>query len=130
MKKNAMIQQWLLIGCAGAFGALARYSLAGLVQRLLGSGFPWGTVFVNVLGSFLFGVVWSLAEGRLALTPQTRTIVLTGFMGAFTTFSTFMFETGGLMQDAQWVLAFGNLSLQVVLGLICLFAGLSIGQLV
>lgn len=124
------MQQWLLIGFAGALGALARYSLTGLVQRLLGSGFPWGTALVNVLGSFLFGVIWSLAEGRLALTPQARAIVLTGFMGAFTTFSTFMFETGGLMRDAQWTLALGNITLQVVLGLVCLFAGLAIGQLV
>ena len=124
-----MIQQWLWIGFAGALGALARYSLTGLVQNLLGPGFPWGTAFVNVLGSFLFGVIWSLAEGRLALTPQTRTIVLTGFMGAFTTFSTFMFETGGLMRDAQWTLAFGNIALQVIIGLACLFAGLAVGQL-
>ncbi|MBZ0302744.1 MAG: CrcB family protein, partial [Anaerolineae bacterium] len=85
--------------------------------------------FVNVLGSFLFGLIWSLAEGRLAITPQTRTIILTGFMGAFTTFSTFMFETGGLMRDAQWLLAAGNVALQVTLGLICLFIGLAVGQL-
>ena len=124
------MQQWLLIGFAGALGALARYTLTGLVQGVLGSGFPWGTFVVNVLGSFLFGLIWSLAEGRLALTPQTRTIVLTGFMGAFTTFSTFVFETGGLMRDAQWNLAFGNVALQVILGLVCLFAGLSIGQMV
>jgi len=124
------MQQWILIGFAGAMGALARYTLAGLVQNLLGPGFPWGTAFVNVLGSFLFGFIWSLAEGRLALSPQTRTIILTGFMGAFTTFSTFMFETGGLIRDTQWTLALGNVAGQVILGLVCLFAGLAIGQLV
>lgn len=122
------MRQWLWICFAGALGALARYSLTGLVQRLLGSSFPWGTFVVNVLGSFLFGLIWSLAEGRLTLTPQTRTIVLTGFMGAFTTFSTFMFETGGLMRDAQWTLAFGNVALQVIVGLVCLFVGLAVGQ--
>lgn len=124
------MERWILIGFAGAMGTLARYSLAGLVQRLMGSGFPWGTAAVNVLGSFLFGFVWSLAEGRLALTPQTRAIVLTGFMGAFTTFSTFMFETSGLMRDAQWTLGFGNVALQVVVGLACMFAGLTVGQLI
>ncbi len=124
------MQQWILIGFAGAMGALARYTLAGLVQNLLGPSFPWGTAFVNVLGSFLFGFIWSLAEGRLALSPQTRTIILTGFMGAFTTFSTFMFETGGLIRDTQWTLALGNVAGQVILGLVCLFAGLAIGQLV
>jgi CrcB protein len=122
------MQQWLWIGFAGAFGALARYSLTGFVQRLLGSNFPWGTSVVNVLGSFLFGFIWSLAEGRLALTPQTRTIVLTGFMGSFTTFSTFVFETGGLIRDAQWTLALGNVALQVIVGLVCLFVGLIAGQ--
>jgi CrcB protein len=122
------MQQWLWIGFAGALGTLARYGLTGLVHRLLGTGFPWGTAVVNVLGSFMFGVIWALAEGRLALTPQTRTIILTGFMGAFTTFSTFMFETGSLMRDAQWTFALGNATLQVTVGLICLFVGLTIGQ--
>ncbi len=124
-----MLERWLLIAFAGALGTLARYSLAGTVQRFLGSGFPWGTALVNILGSFLFGVIWSLAEGRLALTPQTRAIVLTGFMGAFTTFSTFMFETSGLMRDTQWMMAAGNIALQTCLGLICMLAGLAIGQL-
>jgi CrcB protein len=120
--------QWLLIAFAGAVGTLVRYSLTGIVQRVLGSGFPWGTAVVNILGSFLFGIIWSLTEARLALTPQTRVIVLTGFMGAFTTFSTFMFETSGLMRDAQWTLAIGNVVLQVALGMVCVFAGLAIGQ--
>jgi CrcB protein len=124
-----MMEKWMLIGLAGALGTLARYSLTGLAQRILGSGFPYGTALVNMLGSFLFGVIWSLAEGRLALTSQTRTIILTGFMGAFTTFSTFMFETSGLMQDTQWTLALGNVTLQVVLGLVCVFAGFAIGQI-
>lgn len=129
-RKDYMVEQWLLIAFAGALGTLARYSLTGLIQFLLGSGFPWGTALVNVLGSFLFGVIWSLAEGRLALTPQSRAIILTGFMGAFTTFSTFMFETGGLLQDAQWAFALGNVALQVVVGLACLLVGLAIGQLI
>jgi CrcB protein len=127
--KGIAMAQWLWIGFAGGLGALARYGMTGLVQRLLGTGFPYGTFVVNMLGSFLFGLIWSLAEGRLVLTPQTRTILLTGFMGAFTTFSTFMYETGGLMQDSQWTLAFGNVALQIIVGLICLFAGLALGQL-
>jgi CrcB protein len=122
------MEQWLLIAFSGAMGTLVRYSLSGLVQRVFGSAFPWGTVTVNILGSFLFGMIWSLTEARLALSPQTRTIVLTGFMGAFTTFSTFMFETSGLMRDSQWTLAAGNVILQVILGLVCVFAGLAIGQ--
>jgi CrcB protein len=122
------VPQWILIGLAGAAGALTRYTLAGFVQQIMGSGFPWGTAAVNVLGSFLFGVVWSLADERLAISPEARTIILTGFMGAFTTFSTFMFETSNLLRDSQWLLAAGNIIGQIALGLIGLFLGLAVGR--
>lgn len=124
------MQRLLLIALAGSLGALARYGLAGLVQNNSGSSFPWGTVTVNVLGTFLFGFVWSLADERLLISAETRLIVLTGFMGAFTTFSTFMFETGTLMQDDQWFLAVGNLAVQLVAGIVCLFLGLAAGRLI
>jgi CrcB protein len=117
------------IGAAGALGALARYSLAGLVQRIGGANFPWGTLTVNILGSFLFGVVWSLAEERMIISGETRLIVLTGFMGAFTTFSTFMFETSALLREAEWSLAALNLAGQNMVGLVCLFLGLLVGRL-
>ena len=122
------MQQLVLISLAGAAGALARYGLAGLVQGLTGSAFPWGTAVVNVLGSFLFGVIWSLAETHLSISAETRTIILTGFMGAFTTFSTFMFETGALLRADQGLLALANLGLQITLGLLCLFFGLAVGR--
>lgn len=122
------MQQLLLIGLAGAVGALTRYGLAGLVQNLAGSAFPWGTAVVNILGSFLFGVIWSLAETHLSFSAETRTIVLTGFMGSFTTFSTFMFETGALLRADQGPLALINLVLQISLGLLCLFIGLAVGR--
>jgi len=120
----------LLIAVAGGMGSLARYGLSGLVLRLCGTGFPWGTAAVNVVGSFLFGVVWSATEHRLGLAAETRIIVLTGFMGAFTTFSTFMFETGQLMADKEWLLAFGNIAGQILVGLVFLFLGLAVGRLI
>lgn len=123
-----MIQQWLLIGLAGSLGAVARYGLAGFVQRIAGNDFPWGTAVVNVLGSFLFGMIWSLTEGRIGLSAQSRTIILTGFMGAFTTFSTFMFETNSLLRSDQWHLALANIGFQIALGLACLYAGLTVGE--
>ncbi len=94
---------WLCF--AGAAGTLARYGLAGLMQRLLGESFPWGTLTVNALGCFLFGVVWMLAEDRLVISGQTRFVILTGFMGAFTTFSTFAFETAALRAtpNGRWL---------------------------
>ena len=74
---------WLAV--AGAAGTLARWGLQGLVHTLQPTLFPWGTLAVNALGCLLFGLVWSLSEERLLVPPHIRLVVLTGFMGAFTT---------------------------------------------
>ena len=116
---------WLAL--AGTLGTWARFGLAGLVQRL-GPSFPIGTLAVNTLGCFLFGVVWTLAEDRLIISGQTRFIILTGFMGAFTTFSTFAFETGQMMRDAEWLLAGLNVVVEVALGLGFFFLGIFLGR--
>lgn len=123
-----MLQRILLIGFAGALGTLARYGLGGLVQRIAGGNLPWGTLFVNVMGCFLFGLVWTLADERLVISEEARLVVLGGFMGAFTTFSTFIFDTGGFVRDAQWLLATGNVAIQTVTGLAFLFIGISAGR--
>jgi CrcB protein len=117
---------WLAL--MGAFGTLARYWLDGLVLRLCGAKFPWGILVVNALGCLLFGVVYPLAEERLLISGETRFIILTGFMGAFTTFSTFTFQTAAFMQDGQWLEAGANIVGQLVLGLVCMFVGLAIGS--
>jgi CrcB protein len=119
-----MLQRMLLIAVAGALGTLARYGLSGFVQRLAGGHWPWGTLTVNVLGCFLFGIVWTLAEERLMINEQQRVVMLGGFMGAFTTFSTFIFETGGYMRQSEWVLATGNILVQTAVGLVFLFLGI------
>lgn len=123
-----MIRELSLIAVAGAAGTLARFGLHYLVHRFVGSAFPWGTLVVNVLGCFLFGVVWILSEERMSITPQTRVIVLVGFMGAFTTFSTFAFETGTFLRDSNWQSAFANLLLQNLLGIAAIFAGFAAGR--
>jgi CrcB protein len=115
---------------AGALGTLSRYWLAGVVQNLAGTLFPWGTVVVNLSGSLVFGLLVAIMEGRFAISGETRMILLTGFMGAFTTFSTFMFETEQLLESSQWGLAAGNLLLQNVVGLLALFVGLALGRLI
>lgn len=120
----------LLIAVAGGLGSLARYGLTGLVQRLDGVGFAWGTPVVNLCGCFLFGLIWSLAEERMMISGETRAVVLTGFMGAFTTFSTYIFETGELLRDAQYGLAAWNVGFQTVGGLIIFFIGLAAGRYV
>ncbi len=123
-----MISKLILIAVLGAAGTLARYGLSGWVQRAAGGGFPWGTLVVNIAGCFLFGLVWAVSEGRLAIRPEYRTIVLVGFMGAFTTFSTFAFETTQLLREAQWWAAFFNVAAQNLSGILFLFLGLAIGK--
>jgi len=119
----------LLIALGGAVGTLARYYLSGLVQRASGAAFPWGTFAVNMAGCFLFGLVWTMAEERLLIGPQARAMVLVGFMGAFTTYSTYTFETAQLLRDSEWALALGNIALQNTTGLAFLFIGLVLGRL-
>jgi CrcB protein len=119
-----MIAKLAWIALAGAAGTLCRYGLQGLVQRQSASLFPWGTFAVNMAGCFLFGVAWALAEEKSLLTAQVRTVILVGFMGAFTTFSSFAFETVQLMRDAQWLLAAANVVGQNVLGLAALVLGI------
>jgi CrcB protein len=123
-----MWQQMVLLATVGAVGTLARWGLQGWVQRLCGASFPWGTLAVNALGCFLFGLVFVAAEERSLISAQTRIIILVGFMGAFTTFSSFAFETAALLRDSQWLYAFGNVALQNILGLACVFAGFAVGR--
>lgn len=87
-----------------------------------------GTLVVNVVGCFLFGVVWSLAHERLLIGDNTRVVILAGLMGAFTTFSTFIFETGSYLNDARWMLAAGNVMVQTLIGLVSLYAGVVAGR--
>ncbi len=123
-----MWQKVLALALLGACGTLARYALSGLVQRAGIGLLPWGTLAVNVTGCLLFGLVWALAEERLLISGQMRALVLIGFFGAFTTFSTFAFETGQLIRDSEWLYAGGNLLLQNSLGMIAIFAGVAIGR--
>ena len=123
------MQKLMLIALGGSAGALSRYIVAGATQRLAGGSFPLGTFVVNALGCLLFGLLWGLMEDRAAIGPQTRVMVLTGFMGAFTTFSTFAFESASLLRTGQWAYAFINIIGQNVLGLTCLFVGLMLARL-
>lgn len=118
----------MAIAVAGAAGTLSRYALGGIVQRLLGAAFPWGTLVVNTLGCLAFGVIWAAAQERGMLDAETRAVILVGFMGAFTTFSTFIAESGQLLSDRELLYGFGNLFLQVGLGLVAFYVGQALGR--
>ncbi|PIE61180.1 MAG: fluoride efflux transporter CrcB [Desulfobacterales bacterium] len=118
------------IACAGALGSISRYLLTIGVQRVAGPGFPWGTTTVNIMGCFLFGLVSVIAVSRWEIGPDIKLIILAGFMGAFTTFSTFVAETGLLIENAAIFRAMGNLSVQVVGGMVAFFVGQMLGRLI
>jgi len=124
-----MLPKLAWLAAAGALGSLCRYGLAGLAQRIGGAGFPWGTMTVNLVGCFLAGLLWALFEHRWAVSPTTRTVVLVGFMGAFTTFSAFMLETGQLVRSHELMYAAANVAVQNGVGFVALFAGLALGRL-
>jgi CrcB protein len=120
----------LALAVAGTLGTLARYGLGGLVQRLHESAFPWGTLVVNALGCFLFGVVWALAEERLVISGETRLVLLVGFMGAFTTFSTYMFETRQMLAASEWLVGAANFAVENLAGFALLMLGMVIGRMI
>ena len=118
----------VLLASAGAVGALLRYSLVGVVQRLNNSEFPLGTLVVNVVGCFLAGFLWILFEHRWAIASETRTVVMVGFLGAFTTFSSYILETNEFLRAAEWMWAGANVLLQNGLGLAAFLVGSALGR--
>ena len=124
-----MWQKFLYLGLAGAVGTLARYWLSGVIQRHVVTEFPFGTAAINIIGCLLFGLLWAFVENRLSISGQTRTIIFVGFFGAFTTFSSFAFETGQLLDESQWLWASGNIMLQNLIGIAGIITGLAIGKL-
>ncbi len=124
-----MLTKILYICAGGAAGSLSRYWLSGVVQRMVGGSFPLGTFAVNMLGCLLFGAVWGFFENRLLPGSEVRLLILTGFMGAFTTFSTYMFETAELVKFGQIAMALLNVVGQSAVGLILVLAGIALGRL-
>jgi CrcB protein len=122
------MKRLLLLAATGAVGTLARYWMSGAVQRIAGTGFPWGTLVVNGSGCFFFGLVWALAEERLLISGQTRLILLVGFAGAFTTFSTYIFETRQMLAASEWLLGAASFLLENIAGLTLLLLGIAIGR--
>lgn len=104
----------LVIG--GAMGTVSRYLLGGFVYRCCGTNFPYGTLAVNLSGCFLIGFLASMAEKKFLLGTDVRTFLMIGFCGAFTTFSTLIFETDSLVRAGEFARASLNIVLSVVFG--------------
>jgi fluoride exporter len=107
------LARWLGICLGGAVGTGARYLLSGWLLRWLGPGFPYGTLAVNALGSFLMGALMHIALSTESISPTLRLTLTTGVLGGFTTYSTFNYETLQLLQEGAWLLGLANLGITI-----------------
>lgn len=120
--------EWLAIAIGGAAGALARWLMSAGVHRWLGREFPWGTLAVNVAGSFAMGLLAVLLVERLAVGPAWRGALLVGFLGAFTTFSTFALETVELAGEGMGVRAVANIVVSVGACVLAVLLGIQVAR--
>lgn len=120
------MSQLIAIAAGGACGALSRYGLSLGLHRLLGTGFPWGTLAANLLGCLMLGAVWGWSLHSQTLTLLQQRAVSVGFLGALTTFSTFGLETVLLLEQRRPLAAAGNVGLNLALGLLAVWAGLAL----
>lgn len=124
------MQKVLFIGLAGLVGTVGRYALSGVIARRFGETFPAGTLVVNIIGCFLAGLLFYLLQERNLVSPTTRTIVMIGLLGGFTTFSSFGLQTFTLLRDGEFWFATLNLVGSNFLGLLMVWAGYTLGKLV
>jgi len=118
------------VAFGGAFGAVGRYWVATLAARMLGTGFPYGTLTVNIIGSFIMGVLVEAAALRLNLSPELRALLAVGVLGSFTTFSTFSLDVVLLFERHDNLLGILYLLASVILSVGALFCGLRLTRLV
>ena len=116
---------YILIAIGGALGSVARFALSGVAASQLGSTFPWGTLIVNVLGSFVIGFFSAFTgpEGRWTVGEGGRMFFMTGVLGGFTTFSSFSLQTLALARDGEWLRAGGNVAGSVIICLVAVWLG-------
>lgn len=122
------MQQILAIAAGGAVGAVLRFIVSTNVQRVMGKDFPYGTLTVNVLGSLLMGFLFIMLVERQISSIELRSGLLFGLLGAFTTFSSFSFETLALLESGDWGKALINVFISVTCCLLATWVGLGIGR--
>ena len=119
----------LLIGFAGFVGTLSRYWMSGVIAKRYGETFPMGTLVVNLLGCFLVGLLFYLLEERFLVNQAVRSAILIGFLGGYTTFSSFGLQSFTLMQDGEFGLAVLNITASNVTGLLLVWAGYTLAKI-
>jgi CrcB protein len=124
------MQKTIFIALGGLVGTLVRYWLSGFVTLKYGETFPWGTLLVNLVGSFMAGAIFSLAEERFLISSTARAIIFIGLLGGFTTFSSYGLQTFTLLRDGQIGLATLNVAVSNVLGLLMVWMGYVVCRLI
>ena len=123
-----MLNQLIMIAAGGAAGSLMRFLLSSGVHRVVGRDFPYGTLSVNVIGSLLMGILYIVLIERASLGAEWRALLLVGFLGAFTTFSTFSIETLNLLENGELIKAGTNVFLSVFLCILAAWSGVIVGR--
>jgi fluoride exporter len=125
----AALMPYVLVGLGGFIGANARFVVARLVGALFETRFPLGTFVINVSGSFLLGVLGTIVAEKVMPSSEAMRLALgVGFLGAFTTFSTFEFETHALFEDGSWLAATTNIAASLFVGLLAVRAGIVVAK--
>jgi fluoride exporter len=117
------MSSYLIIGLGGFLGSVARFIISLWIGQKWGRIFPFGTFVVNISGCFFISFFMSLFTEKFMENPQWRLFLVTGFLGAYTTFSTFEYETGNLVKDGEWVIASANVIVSVIAGFVALKLG-------
>ena len=127
--KHKILLKYLLIGTGGFLGSVLRYWTSVNAYKIFGEKFPYGTFVVNALGCLLIGFIAEISENRFLVSPEIRIFLMIGFLGGYTTFSTFGYETFVLLQDKDYLTAFANIFLSVIVCLASVWIGTIIAKL-
>jgi CrcB protein len=122
------LDRYAMIAMGGALGALARYQLATMIQARIPAGFPWGTFVVNISGCLVMGIAATLLTDRLVVHPNWRFLIPIGFIGAYTTFSTFEYETFRAVTEGAWLVGGLNVLTSVLAGYAALWLGVVLSR--
>jgi CrcB protein len=118
----------VLVAVGGAAGSICRYLVGLWTLRQFGGNFPWGTLAVNIVGSFVIGFIAEMISRRFGASPEMRLLLITGFLGGFTTFSAFSLDVVALFERGSMIVAGGYVLASVVISLCAVFAGLALGR--
>ena len=120
----------IVVAIGGGIGATTRYLVSNWASTRLGTDFPYGTLIVNIIGCFIIGAFMTIATERLIVSPYWRLLVVVGFVGGLTTFSSFSYETLHLLQEADVVPAFYNVGLNIIIGFFATWLGMCAARII